>query len=84
MLPPCVENLLPREFPQAAVEAVRILRREGRDMEKDPVARPEMEVQPHRVGERPLRLDGRLPLREDGKPRARSSPASQGESPWGR
>jgi hypothetical protein len=34
---------------------------------EDPVAGPEVEVQRHRVGEGSLRLDGRLPLREDGE-----------------
>ena len=79
VLPPFVEDLLPREVPQAAVETFGILRREGRNEEEDPVARPEVEVQGHRVGEGPLRLDGRLPLREDREAKGADLPGK----PWG-
>ena len=81
MLAPFVEELLPGDLPDAPVETVRILRPEGGDAPEDPVARPEMEVQPHRVGEGPLRLDGGLPLGEDGEAQGADLSGKPGDDP---
>ena len=67
MRPAFMEEFLPGDLPDAGIESFRILRREGPDKKEDPVARPDMEVQSHRIGKRPLRFDGSLPFRKDGK-----------------
>ena len=76
-----VEERLPGDLAEACVEAVRIVRGKGRQVEEDPVTRPEMEVQPHRVAERPFRFNGRFPFPEDGKIQGADLPGEPGDDP---
>jgi hypothetical protein len=82
MHPAFVKELLPGDLPDASVESLRVLRIEGPDKIEDPVTRPDMEVQSHRIGERPLRFDGSLPFHVDGKAERADLFGKPGDDPF--
>ena len=67
MRPAFMKEILPGDLPDAGIESLRVLRFKGLDKKEDPVTRPDMEVQTHRIGERSLRFDGSLSFHQDGK-----------------
>jgi hypothetical protein len=81
VLAPFMEIFLPGDLPDARVQVVRVVRRKSCEAPEDPVARPEVEVQPHRIGERPLRPTAASPRQQDN--RGADLPASQGDLPAG-